>query len=49
MLTYKKQKIHAEDLVLFFFRLHYVAYEILGLQPGMEPVPPPLGVRSLNH
>ena len=33
----------------FIFRLHYSACGILVPQPGIKPMPPILGVQSLNH
>ena len=35
--------------LLFFFWPHHVACGILVPQPGIKPVPPALGVQSLNH
>ena len=32
-----------------FFWLHCAACEILAPRPGIEPMPPALGARSLNH
>lgn len=35
--------------VFFFLKLHHVAFEILVSQPVMEPLPPAVDARSLNH
>ena len=51
---FRHQKSRAPENIFFvliylFFWPHHVACKILAPQPGIEPVPPALGARSLNH
>ena len=40
---------YAACFLVFFFSLHHMAYRILVLQPGIEPVPSAVEARMLNH
>lgn len=40
---------HLDQILFFFFCIQPAACRILVTCPGMEPMPPVLGVQNLNH